>query len=1266
MALSAVWALLLHRYSAQDELVLGLLDLRGDGTPAGNPGPTKAAPARTVRSVLAADATWAGLLAGWAAAGGTAEPPPPLRFAAVLTDHLASPEAATQYLRFCADLDAVLLVTLDGSRARVELNGDARVLSRGGLARLRRNFVTLLHGALVQPRCSVHALPLVSRQEQRQLARWNNTAVAIPAAAGGAGLHHHIEQQVDRTPDATAVVLDGQGLRYAELDARANAWAHRLQALGVQRNTIVGVFVERSFDMVVALLAVLKAGGAYLPLEPDFPAQRLHDTLADSGARVVLTQQGLRARLPPAVTALCMDAPASLAGSALRLDRPQAGTQPADACYVIYTSGSTGKPKGAVLPHRAICNHMAWMVAHHSLGADDHVLQKTPFSFDASVWEFFAPLMTGARLVLARPGGHRDMPYLARTIIDHRVTTLQLVPSVLQLLVDEPAFASCTSLRRVFCGGEALTTALVRRFVRRFCRPPSAPHGAAPQPTQLHNLYGPTECCIDTTTFACSADVPAAVQPIGRPIWNTSHHVLDAHLQALPLGVPGELYIGGAGLALAYLNRAPLTAEKFIANPFDTSGLQPRLYRTGDRVRLLPEGNYEFLGRIDFQVKLNGYRIELGEIEAVLEAHPQVRQAVAMLREDRPGHKVLVAYVVSTTSAEPTPADLRQHMARLLPSHMLPGLCVLLPSLPLTSNGKVDRRALPSPQAVQGAEPKPGLNATQHTATQAQLVDIWAEVLDTRHFSLDDDYFALGGDSLGLMRIGLAIRAQLGVDVEPEQLFEHSTLRDQARCVDAALQTRPAAADSGAAPALVTLKLGVALQAHADNGPASLEQELFWSGARALRGWPLFNTSEVIAFTQPLDLQALQRAVNAVVAHHGCLRTLLQPRDGALWQTVAPAGTVEIERMVVASAGLQQLQGLVASLVQRPLNLEHGPATRWVLLSLPDGGHWVVLIVHHALTDGHSTQLIVQDLLSTYQACVAGQRPTRQSPGLSYLHYAAWQRSRLLAGDYCAAQHHWRLALADSPPPLWLPADLPRRAVPRWQGGRETRVLGAELRQALKTLAAAHKASLYMTLLAAFDVLMWELTAQTDLVIGTSLAGRPATALQPLAGCMIGAVPLRVQLNPSLTFEQVLQRVRQTCLNAYRHQDLPLGLALGAATGGDGVPGSKPLLPVWLELHDRQQAWETRFTQLGVQRHDVDRGISESELSLEIDDTGSALVCLAQYKSGLFFARRVQSWLARYQQLLELLVASPTRALSARAAPSSVAADEWQVEPHAR
>jgi amino acid adenylation domain-containing protein len=1048
-------------------------------------------------------------------------------------------------------------------------------------------------------------------------------------------IHSLIEAQVDRTPAAIALVLEDQQLSYGELDARANALAHELQALGVGPDVRVGVLLERSFAMVVAMLAVWKAGGAYLPLEPDFPDQRLHDTLADATPRLVLTSQLLAPRIPAQVLTLCFDQ-AQAAGLVQSSQRPVSTVAPHHVSYIIYTSGSTGKPKGALLPHRAICNHMAWMVSHYGLTPQDHVLQKTPFSFDASVWEFLAPLITGARLVLARPGGHRDMPYLAATIVQHQVTTLQLVPSVLQLLVDEPSFSHCTSLKRVFCGGEALTTKLAQRFFAKL--------GA-----ELHNLYGPTECCIDTTVYACprvgSQAGEPAVQPIGKPIWNTTHHVLDEHMQPVPAGAEGELYIGGHGLALGYLNRPTLTAERFVPNPFvkqnsQNTGDSAKLYRTGDRVRCNASGDYEFLGRVDFQVKLNGFRIELGEIESVLESHASVRQAVAVLRadaRDTTGRKLLVAYVAPAAGAQPNAQTLREHMARQLPSHMLPAACVVLPSFPLTTSGKVDRQSLPEPQWGLGAavaQEKP------NTATEQAVARVWADALGLplQGLSLQDDFFALGGDSLALMQVGLDLRTHLGADIAPETLFTVTQLQALALAVDTAVS---AAVDAAATRQTSVASASVLVPTAHTQSPASVAQASFASATKAMRGWPLFNTSEVIRFQAGPDVVALQAAVDAVVMRHESLRTVLRIEQGEVRQQVQPPSPTTLETHAAASQADEQ--STIRSLVQQPLNPYGAPPVRWCLV-----GQCLVLIVHHSMTDGHSTETIVHDLLTLYAAHGVGKLTghTAALPRIEvrYLDWSVWQHERGRAGQWLEAQRYWQHTLQGQAGPVRLPTDKPRRAIARWQGGRETLRLPPALQASLKTLAAQHQATLFIALLTGFDALLLAQTGQTDLLVGTTVANRTVPGVRHTAGCFITALPLRVQLHAAMSWVDALAQVRQVALGAYAHQELPLGMAFESLPTR-GSLGAGPPLPVWLELHDHRHGWDTEFAHLGLQRWDVDRGISESELSLEIDDGADGLCCQLQYKSELFNPCRMQALLKQYHQLLQAMVDNPQQTL---------------------
>ncbi len=1163
-------------------------------------------------------------------------------------------------------------------------------------SRWRRNWSTWLRGVRAQPAATVWAWPMVSRSEQSLLARWNDTAVQVPGFGPHTTLHACIEQQVDKTPSAIAVVFEGQTLTYSQLDQAANQLAQRLMALGVAPGQRVGVFLERAPHMVVAMLATWKAGGAYLPLEPDFPDQRLHNTVQDSTPVVVVTTAALRHRLPGGTAVLCLhpEGNTGLADSNAihgQSPRPRGLATASDCCYVIYTSGSTGAPKGAMLPHRAICNHMAWMTRHHGLQSSDHVLQKTPFSFDASVWEFLAPLLTGARIVLARPGGHRDMPYLAQTIKQHDVTTLQLVPSVLQLLVEEPAFANCHSLKRVFCGGEALTTALAQRF---FSQLPGV---------ELINLYGPTECCIDTTTFVCDPAVASPVQPIGYPVWNTTHHVLDEQQMPVPMGTPGELYIGGAGLALGYLNRHSLTAERFVhlqglahaaLSPAAGAPTPARYYRTGDRVRLQADGSYAFIGRVDFQVKLNGFRIELGEIEAVLERHPQVAQAVAMLREDRPGHRYLAAYVALRPSLSPSADDLpqlqkslRAHLAAYLPSHMMPAVCEVLPVLPLTHNGKVDRKALPQPQWLNnsqsaGQKAATGL-ASASSITQAALWEVWADLLGSSQFGVDDDFFALGGDSLGLMQLGLALRERWNIDVTPDLLFEATTVRSLAAHLDEVLArgdvaqppVQAAQVSGGAAPD----QPSSAAASDASSGVlASIEQKSYAAVARSLRTWPLFNTSEVLHFTRPLALATVQQAVDAVVARHATLRTQVHfvatPSGHAAQGTapapisvqhVVPAAPVPVQVVNQPNCSAAELQTLLQQAVQQPLDLQNQLPSRWLWVEGGAAGQWLIAIVHHSMTDAWSTDLWVQDLLEqcapalgdSTQAAVSATKAA--SPATSYASYAAQQHQRLMQGGFDVNRNYWHSVLAGPGPAVQLPSDRPRRAIARWQGGRESLLLQPALRLQLKAVAAQHKASLYMVLLSAFAVLLHEQTQQHDLVVGTSVNNRHAAGLGAVVGCLIGALPLRLRMpqtqtaapqdsscasSAPATWAQLLLQARQVCMDAYRHQDLPLGMAFEPLAQPGVLVAGAPV-PVWLELHDQQHSSAQRFGHLGVQRVDLDRGISESEFSLEVDDCPSGLLCHAQYKTSLFDASRVQALLARFETLLAALAQDPSAAL---------------------
>ncbi|HYO57445.1 non-ribosomal peptide synthetase, partial [Archangium sp.] len=800
----------------------------------------------------------------------------------------------------------------------------------------------VLESMVAQAERPLAQVPLLTEQErQRLLVEWNDTRVEYDTTPC---VHQLFEAQVARTPDAPALQFEGDQLTYRELDRQANQLAWRLRALGVGPEVRVALGSERSLELVVGLFAILKAGGAYVPLDPSYPRDRLEWMLEDASPSVLLAQPSLLPRLPgsPGVQVV-----------ALSLDDEQLRSQPThpppplatpdNLAYVIFTSGSTGRPKGAMNAHRAVCNRLLWMQDAYGLGAQDVVLQKTPYSFDVSVWEFFWPLMVGARLVLARPGGHQEPDYLLQLIVQQHVTTAHFVPSMLQPFLDQPGLERCTSLRRVVCSGEALPLELTQRCLQRL---PSA---------ELHNLYGPTEAAVDVTAFACQREAVRRSVPIGRPIANTLLRLLDEHLQPVPVGVAGELYIGGVQVGRGYLGRPNLTAERFVPDPFST---QPgaRLYRTGDKARWLPDGNVEYLGRLDFQVKVRGLRIELGEIEAALEQHPQVRQAVVVVREDTPGHKRLVAYFVPPSGEQPPSATaLRDALKQKLPEYMVPAGFVSLSSFPLTASGKVNRKALPAPDFSQ-SESRSSYVAPRNDVEQ-RLCDIWAVVLGLRQVGIQDNFFELGGDSIISLQI-VARAAQAGLHVTLRQLFERKTVAELAKVAVAAKKRG---------------EQGVVV------GPVPLTPIQHWFFEQGLQAAHHFNQSMLLEVGKPVEAGRLEQALSRLLEHHDGLR-LRFVEEGGRWSQVNAGveGKASLERVDLSGLGEQEQRAAmeeVGAKLQSGLNLAAGPLVRAALFERGEGRTGrLLLVIHHLVVDMVSWRVLLEDLNTAYGQLERGQR----------------------------------------------------------------------------------------------------------------------------------------------------------------------------------------------------------------------------------------------------------------------------------------------------
>ncbi len=648
--------------------------------------------------------------------------------------------------------DLALEVYEDGGCA---LKYKTAILDANSIARMSRHFQILLESIVTDPRLPVSELRLLDDGEAHQITTaCNHTGADYPLDRC---IHQIIEDQVDRTPDRLCVEFGQRQITYRELNEQANQVAHSLRQLSAGVETLVGICLERSLEMVFGLLGILKAGSAYLPLDPSYPPERLAFMLRDSGVKLVLTQRKFTDQLEATgAQVFCLDEPPPIG---VERSDPVSGVTPNNPAYMIYTSGSTGKPKGVVNTHRGICNRLLWMQTEYRLTAADRVLQKTPFSFDVSVWEFFWPLMTGARLVLAKPGGHQDPEYLIDLICRRNITTLHFVPSMLRVFLEGPGIERCISLRQVFCSGEALSYRLQEHFFSQ-------------SRAELHNLYGPTEAAVDVTFWRCERGSQRPSVPIGRPIANTQIYILDGHLKSVPIGLGGELFIGGEGLARGYRNRPALTAEKFLPNPFGPPG--SRLYRTGDFARFLSDGAIEYLSRLDAQVKIRGFRVEPREVELALSAHSKVNEAVVLAQLDGQGTQRLIAYIVPVAGNPPSTSELHRFMRMKVPDFMVPSAFLLVDRLPLNPNGKIDRRAL---RILDGERPLlEHAHLMPRNEIERMVAERWQEVLQIDNIGIHDNFFELGGHSLLLIRVQTSLQLAFGVKLTLAEFFRFPTI----------------------------------------------------------------------------------------------------------------------------------------------------------------------------------------------------------------------------------------------------------------------------------------------------------------------------------------------------------------------------------------------------------------------------------------------------------------------------------------------------------
>ncbi|HEU0014494.1 MAG TPA: amino acid adenylation domain-containing protein, partial [Longimicrobium sp.] len=1060
----------------------------------------------------------------------------------------------------------------------------------------------------------VDRLALLSDEERRRVVQeWNRTEAPYPADSY---IHERFEAQAGRTPDAVAVVFEDAQLTYGELNARANRLAHHLRGLGVGPDVRVGICVERGFELVVAVLGVLKAGGAYLPLDPGYPRERLLDMVRDCAPVAVLTHGSLAGRLAGLdLPLVALDEDAAWWKGQPATDPERGALTPEHLTYVIYTSGSTGRPKGVEMTHRGASNLLHWYLGATRISERDSVLVVTSFSFHLTQRNLLAPLFVGGRLHLAReplePGR------IAAQIVASGITMMNVTPTGFQALVEADGGRAIGGLRIVVFGGEPL-------YPRQLAKVPE------PRPRFL-NPYGATEATGITAHHFARADLasyPGRSMPPGRPIANASIYVLDGAGEPVPVGVTGELYLGGAGVTRGYRGLPGQTAERFLPDPF---GATPgaRLYRTGDLGRWLPDGTIEFMGRGDAQVKVRGFRIEPGEIEARLAEHAAVREAVVVARDGEAGDPRLVAYYTGDPAGT---AALRAHLAERLPEYMIPAAFVHLDALPVNPNGKLDRKALPAPELA----PEEGTYVAPRTPVEEVLAGIWAEVLGVERLGVHDEFFGLGGHSLLATRVVSWVREVFGVELPLRALFEGPTVAEMAGRVEEMRR-----AGLPVLPPVVPVE-------RTEPPLPSFGQERLWFLDRFDPGTS-WNLPFALRLRGALDVDALERSLGEIVRRHEVLRTVFRERDGTPRQVIAPFGgfrlpVTDLSHLPRETRAAEVQRELVAEGGSRPFDLSAGPLFRAGLLRLGAEEHVLLLSQHHIVSDGWSMGVLYRELASLYEAYREGGESPLPELGVQYADYAVWQREQVEGRVLERQLAYWRERLAGAPELLELPTDRPRPAVRTYRGAKVPVELSLALVERLQALGRSEGATLYMVLLAAYQVLLSKYSGSEDIVVGSPIAGRTRKEAEDLIGFFVNSMVLRTDLSGDPSFREVLRRAREVTLGAYEHQEVPFE-RLVAELQPERTLSHTPLFQVMFALQNAGGGGAA-LPGLEVSGVGAELASAKFDLSLVLKATAQGLRVGLNYGTDLFERGTVVRMLGHLERVLEQVAADADVRLS--------------------
>ena len=1055
----------------------------------------------------------------------------------------------------------------------------------------------------------ISELEILSDSERQQLlVEFNQTKIEYEREKC---IHQLFVEQVEKTPNQVAVVFENEEITYQELNCKANQLAHYLQKQGVKSKVVVGICVERSPKFIISLLAVLKAGAAYLPLDPNLPQEALQFRLQDAQASVLISEQRNSEEFIN-ITEINLNTDWEIV-SQESTENLINDTKPENLVYVIYTSGSTGKPKGVAVEHQQLLNYLYGILPKLQLPANASYASVSTFTADLGNTVIFPCLFSGGCLHILSWESASDPAVLANYFRRHPIDCLKIVPSHLAALLTSECWEILPH-QLLILGGEAADWNLIEKIEK------NAPH------CRILNHYGPTETTVGVLTYSVRDKISeTATVPIGKPIANTQVYVLDANLQPVPLGVAGELYIGGESLARGYINQPELTAKRFIINPFSNG--EQRLYKTGDRVRYLSDGDIEFLGRLDDQVKIRGYRIELGEISTALNQHPAVRESVVIAREETSTEKRLVAYIVPTSHSI-SDNDFRNFLKAKLPEYMIPTSFVILKALPLTANGKLDRNALPAPEEVVSRETT---FIAPRTPVEEVLAGIWAQLLGVPQVSIDDNFFDLGGHSLLATQVISRIRTTFGIEMSLPQLFESANLAALAAQIEIAMR--------GEQQEIANITPA----SRKKNLPLSFAQQRLWFFDQFEPGSPSYNLPRTVRLQGKLNIDALSASLNEIIKRHEILRTSFAISNGQPIQVISPSVSLQLPIIDLQHIPQEQreaeLYRLAKEEAQTGFDLTQAPLLRAKLLRLDAEDHVILLTFHHIVSDGWSTDILIREVAALYTAFCAGRpSPLPQLP-IQYADFAVWQR-QWLEGEALKNQlAYWHKQLSGELPILQLPTDRSRPTVQTYSGKTLSFVLPKSLSDELKTLSKQEGVTLFMTLLAAFKTLLYRYTNQTDILVGSPIANRNRAEIENLIGFFVNTLVLRSNLSDNPTFYDLLKQVREVALGAYTHQDLPFEKLVEEIQPKRNL-SHNPLFQVMFVLQNAPMK-QLELPGLEVKPLKNNGTTAKFDLTLVIEDVEQGLITNWEYNTDLFDDITISRLAANFEVLLKEIVANP-------------------------